>query len=53
MNFWKTLKIVSIVALAIILGLLYMATTGDQPSQQHNSSSSTPSSDGSAFNGLK
>jgi len=53
MNFWKILKIASIVALVIILGVLYMAT-GDQPSQQHNSTPlSSSSTDGSAFNGIK
>ena len=52
MNFWKLLKIVSIAALAIILGLLYMAS-GDQPQQRNSSSTTSSSSDGAAFNGIK
>ena len=52
MNFWKTLKTVSFVALAIILGVLWLSNE-DQSKQPHSTPSSSSSSDGSAFNGLK
>ena len=53
MNFWNILKTVSLVALALILGVLWL-TDEDQSKQPHpTTSSSSSSSDGSEFNGIK
>lgn len=53
MNFWKTLKIASLVALVIIIGFLFLVSDGSKQPNSTTSSSPATSSDGAAFNGLK